>query len=195
LYQTATIGLVLDLRPVAPGNERRGNMGKNRMAIKHFTFTLTTEARHQFIDITEIVRSYVAQSDILNGIVTVYSQHTSCCVLIQEESEDVTYYGTQLLLQDTLNVLQKIIPPMKHEGQYLHPGPIHVENAMKLRDERPEWSLNTDGHIMSSLIGRSEIIPVDNAELILGTFGRIYFGDLDAVRARERIVRIQIIGE
>jgi len=165
------------------------------MAIKHFTFALTTEARHQFIDITDTVRSYVAQSDILNGIVTVYSQHTSCCVLIQEESEDITYFGVQLLLQDTLNVLQKIIPPVTHERQYLHPGPIHVENAAKFRGERPGWSLNTDGHIMSSLIGRSEIIPVDNSKLILGTFGRIYFGDLDAVRARERIVRVQIMGE
>jgi secondary thiamine-phosphate synthase enzyme len=163
--------------------------------IKRFTFVLTTEARHQFFDITENVQSYLQQSGVADGIVVVYSQHTSCCVLIQEDSEDKTYFGTELLLQDTLNVLQKIIPPMKHEGQYLHPGPIHVENAIKLRDERAEWSLNTDGHIMSSLIGRSEIVPVENGELILGTFGRIYFGDLDAVRTRERKVSVQIIGE
>jgi secondary thiamine-phosphate synthase enzyme len=163
--------------------------------IKRFTFVLTTEARHQFFDITENVQSYLQQSGFTDGVVVVYSQHTSCCVLIQEDSEDKTYFGTELLLQDTLNVLQKIIPPMKHEGQYLHPGPIHVENAIKLRDERAEWSLNTDGHIMSSLIGRSEIVPVENGQLILGTFGRIYFGDLDAVRARERKVSVQIIGE
>jgi secondary thiamine-phosphate synthase enzyme len=163
--------------------------------IKRFTFVLTTEARHQFFDITENVQSYLQQSGVADGIVVVYSQHTSCCVLIQEDSEDKTYFGTELLLQDTLNVLQKIIPPMKHEGQYLHPGPIHVENAIKLRDERAEWSLNTDGHIMSSLIGRSEIVPVENGQLILGTFGRIYFGDLDAVRTRERQVSVQIIGE
>jgi secondary thiamine-phosphate synthase enzyme len=163
--------------------------------IKRFTFVLTTEARHQFFDITENVQSYLQQSGFTDGVVVVYSQHTSCCVLIQEDSEDKTYFGTELLLQDTLNVLQKIIPPMKHEGQYLHPGPIHVENAIKPRDERAEWSLNTDGHIMSSLIGRSEIVPVENGQLILGTFGRIYFGDLDAVRARERKVSVQIIGE
>jgi thiamine phosphate synthase YjbQ (UPF0047 family) len=163
--------------------------------IKRFTFMLTTEARHEFFDITENVQSYLRQSGFTDGIVVVYSQHTSCCVLIQEESEDKTYLGTELLLQDTLNVLQKIIPPMKHEGQYLHPGPIHIENAIKLRAERAEWSLNTDGHIMSSLIGRSAIVPIEKGELILGTFGRIYFGDLDAVRTRERKVSVQIIGK
>jgi secondary thiamine-phosphate synthase enzyme len=163
--------------------------------IKRFTFTLATEARHQFFDITDTVRSYLHQSGYTNGIVVVYSQHTSCCVLIQEDSEDKTYYGMELLLRDTLNVLQKIVPPVTHEGQYLHPGPVHVENAMKLRDERPEWSLNTDGHIMSSLIGRSQIVPIESGELILGEFGRIYFGDLDAVRVRERKVSVQIIGE
>jgi thiamine phosphate synthase YjbQ (UPF0047 family) len=60
------------------------------MGINHFTFTLTTETRHQFFDITENVQSYLAQSGIVNGIVTVYSQHTSCCILIQEDSEDKT---------------------------------------------------------------------------------------------------------
>jgi hypothetical protein len=30
---------------------------------------------------------------------------------------------------------------------------------------------------------------------VLGEFGRIYFADFDQVRARQRTVRIQIVGE
>jgi secondary thiamine-phosphate synthase enzyme len=161
----------------------------------HATFTLETKARQQFLDVTDRVTEIVRAADMAEGIVVVYSQHTSCCVLIQEESEDTTYWGTQLVLQDTLNVLAKIAPPTRHEGQYLHPGPIHIENAARLRDERPEWGLNTDGHIISSLLGRSETVPVTAGKPTLGEFGRIYFGDLDSVRARTRTIRVHILGE
>jgi secondary thiamine-phosphate synthase enzyme len=162
---------------------------------RHYTFTLDSEARQQFFDVTDTVTELVRKSGLSDGIAVVYSQHTSCGVLIQEESEDTTYWGTQLLLQDTLNALAKIAPPTRHEGQYLHPGPIHITNAAKLRDERPEWGLNTDGHIISSLFGRSETIPVVGRALTLGEFGRIYFADLDSIRGRERIVRIHALGE
>jgi thiamine phosphate synthase YjbQ (UPF0047 family) len=31
--------------------------------------------------------------------------------------------------------------------------------------------------------------------MLLGEFGRIYFADFDQVRARERTVRVQIVGD
>jgi thiamine phosphate synthase YjbQ (UPF0047 family) len=162
---------------------------------QHYSLTLETEARQQFIDVTGEVVRIVAESGIDSGSVSVYSQHTSCCVIIQEESEDVTYYNVQFLLQDTMNVLGAVAPPTRHEGQYLHPGPIHIENAARLRGEKPEWGLNTDGHILSSILGRSETVPVIDGKLVLGEFGRIYFGDLDSVRARTRTVRVHVFGE
>ncbi|ROS49540.1 secondary thiamine-phosphate synthase enzyme YjbQ [Frigoribacterium sp. PhB24] len=154
-----------------------------------------TPARQEFFDVTEQLVSFIEQTGFRDGIALVYSQHTSCCVLLQEESEDKTYYGTQLLLQDTLNVLSKIVPPTRHEGQYLHPGPIHIKNAADLRGELPEWGLNTDGHIISSILGRSETVPVADGSAVLGEFGRVYFGDLDSVRARTRTVQFHLIGD
>jgi secondary thiamine-phosphate synthase enzyme len=156
--------------------------------------TLETPARQEFFDVTDQLVDFVRASGVSDGVAIAYSPHTSCCVLLQEESEDTTYYGTQLLLQDTLNVLAKIAPATRHEGQYLHPGPIHIKNAAELRGELPEWGLNTDGHIISSILGRSEVIPVVASELVLGEFGRVYFGDLDSVRARVRTVHFQILG-
>lgn len=155
--------------------------------------TVETPARQEFFDVTEQLEAFVREEGVSDGLAVVYSPHTSCCVILQEESEDVTYYGTQLLLQDTLNVLAKIAPATRHEGQYLHPGPIHIRNAGELRDELPEWGLNTDGHIISSILGRSETIPVVDGRLVLGEFGRVYFGDLDSVRARTRSVHFQLL--
>jgi secondary thiamine-phosphate synthase enzyme len=165
------------------------------MFSKSGSITLETPARQEFFDVTDSLVDFVGASGLSHGIAIAYSQHTSCCLLLQEESEDTTYYGTQLLLQDTLNVFAKIAPPARHEGQYLHPGPIHIRNAAERRGELPEWGLNTDGHIMSSILGRSEVIPVVERVLVLGEFGRVYFGDLDGVRERVRTVHFQVLGE
>jgi secondary thiamine-phosphate synthase enzyme len=165
------------------------------MSVHHGTATIETPARQEFFDVTVALAEHLEASGVRDGIALAYSAHTSCCVLLQEESEDVTYYGTQLILQDTLNVLAKIAPPTRHEGQYLHPGPIHIENAAQLRDEHPSWGLNTDGHIVSSILGRSVTVPVVDGALVLGEFGRVYFGDLDAVRPRTRTVHFQVLGD
>ena len=164
------------------------------MPAHHGSFEIETPARQAFFDVTTQFEEFVAGTGVRDGLAVAYSAHTSCCVVLQEESEDVTYYGTQLLLQDTLNVLAKIAPPTRHEGQYLHPGPVHIRNAGELRDELPEWGLNTDGHIISSVLGRSETVPLVDGALVLGEFGRVYFGDLDSVRARTRTVHFQVVG-
>ena len=156
---------------------------------------LETPARQEFFDLTHEFTEFISGSGIVDGIAVAYTAHTSCCVILQEESEDTTYYGTQLLLQDTLNVFAKIAPPTRNEGQYLHPGPIHIRNAAELRDEHPSWGLNTDGHIISSILGRSETVPIQNGAPLLGEFGRVYFGDLDSVRARTRTVWFQAVGD
>ncbi|MFV0373615.1 secondary thiamine-phosphate synthase enzyme YjbQ [Microbacterium sp.] len=165
------------------------------MKVVSESFVVETPQRQEFFDVTDRVITMVGASGLKDGIAHVYTPHTSCCVFIQEESEDVTYYGTQLILQDTLNVFAKIVPPARNEGQYLHPGPIHIKNAAELRGEHPSWGLNTDGHIISSIMGRSETIPVHDGAPVLGEFGRVYFGDLDLVRARTRSVFMTLIGQ
>jgi thiamine phosphate synthase YjbQ (UPF0047 family) len=38
-------------------------------------------------------------------------------------------------------------------------------------------------------------MPIVEGKMQLGEFGRIYFADFDQVRARERTVTVQIVGE
>lgn len=160
----------------------------------HETFTIQSDRRPTFHDVTEQVEAVLARSRIQNGILLVFSQHTTCSVLIQEASDDTDYWGTEFLMQDLVSVLERLIPTARTEGQYRHPGPKHIE-AAKGRDELPSWSLNTDAHIRSVLLGRSQSIPVVDGAMMLGEFGRIYFADFDQVRARERTVRVQIVGD
>jgi len=164
------------------------------MAVFHDFFKIQSDRRPTFHDVTESVQEVLEHSKITDGIVVVYSQHTTCSVMIQEAADDTNYWGTELLMQDLVSVLEKIIPTCRTEGQYLHPGPKHIEAAAG-RDELPSWSLNTDAHLRSVLLGRSVTVPVVEGNMLLGEFGRIYFADFDQVRARERFVRVQIIGE
>jgi secondary thiamine-phosphate synthase enzyme len=164
------------------------------MAVYHECFKIQSDRRPTFHDVTAQVEAVLQKSNITNGILLVFSQHTTCSVLIQEASDDVNYWGTELLMQDLVNVLTRIIPTCTTEGQYLHPGPKHIEAAAG-RNELPAWSLNTDAHLRSVIMGRSQSIPIENGVMLLGEFGRIYFVDFDQVRARERIVRVQIVGE
>jgi secondary thiamine-phosphate synthase enzyme len=164
------------------------------MPVFHDTFTIQSDTRPTFHDVTDRVKEALTKSGIRNGILCVFSQHTTCSVMIQEASDDVNYWNTELLMQDLVNLFEKIIPTCRTEGQYLHPGPKHIIAAAG-RDELPSWSLNTDAHLRSIIMGRSESIPIVDGELTLGEFGRIFFADFDQVRARQRNVRVQIVGE
>lgn len=165
------------------------------MPTYHDSFTIQSCQRPTFDDVTERTAGVLAASGIRNGMLTVYSQHTTCSVLIQEKSDDVNYYGTQLILQDMVDGLSKLFPTCVSEGQYLHPGPLHIDIARKEREEEPYWSLNTDAHLRSVVLGRSVTVPVVEGQALLGEFGRIYFADFDQVRARQRTVRVTVIGD
>jgi len=164
------------------------------MGTLHKTFNIKSDQRPTFQDVTNEVVAILSESRFTSGILLVYSQHTTCSVMIQEASDDVNYWGNELLMQDLVNSLEKIIPNCRTEGDYLHPGPLHIKAAMG-RNELPAWSLNTDAHLRSVIMGRSTTIPIVDGKLQLGEFGRIYFADFDQSRARERVVTVQIVGE
>jgi len=164
------------------------------MSVYHQSIQVQSKLTPTFHDVTEQAKAALQSSNIKNGIMVVYSQHTTCSVMIQEESHDENFYGIKSIMQDLLNIFEKLVPTCRSEGQYLHPGPAHIADATG-RKEEPFWSLNTDAHLRSILMGRSESIPVINGKLELGEFGRIYFTDFDQVRARERTVHFQFVGE
>ena len=147
-----------------------------------------------FHDVTEQAGEIVARSGIQNGIVVVYSRHTTCCVITEEEAFDMSMTGMKTLQQDFIEALDRLIPTQRKEGMYLHPGPKALAFAEK-HDEDARGCHNTDAHLRSSIVGRSETIVLVDGKLELGSFGHIFFIDLDQTRARERTVQVQILGE
>jgi secondary thiamine-phosphate synthase enzyme len=166
------------------------------MTLIQKSIDVQSEGLHpSFHDITDQVRSITAESGIKAGICVVYSHHTTCSVMIQECSHDKTYFGLEYLQQDLCNLMEKLIPTCRVEGQYLHPGPKHVEFGESVGESGPWTSLNTDGHLRSCLFGRSETIIVEDGKPDLGEFGHIYLIDWDQVRARKRTVKITLLGD
>lgn len=155
------------------------------------------ESRHRavsFHDVTDQVKEISARSGIKNGIVVVYSHHTTCSVITQECAFDMSMTGLETLQQDLVNVFENIIPTCRYEGMYLHPG----QKALVFAEEHGEDNFgchNTDAHLRSSIIGRNVTIVSVNGELDLGEFGRIHFIDWDQTRGRTRTVQVMIIGE
>ena len=164
------------------------------MIVYHKKITINTEARPTFHDVTGKAKEIIAESGVRNGLLTVYSQHTTCSVITQEDSHDTTSDGTKFLLQDLVDGLEKIFPKCTRAGQYRHPGPELIKHCEEELDESLEEALNTDAHLRSCIIGRSVSIPLVDGKPELGQFGQIYFIDFDSTRPRKRIVQFQVMG-
>ena len=155
------------------------------------------ESRHRavsFHDVTDKVKEIFAASGMKDGIVVVYSHHTTCSVITQECAFDMSMTGLETLQQDLVNVFEKWIPTQRSEGMYLHTQ----KKALDFAEEHGEDNFgchNTDAHLRSSIIGRNVTIVTVDGEMDLGEFGRIHFIDWDQTRARQRTVQVMIIGE
>jgi secondary thiamine-phosphate synthase enzyme len=154
----------------------------------------STGMRPTFHMVTDKVQDIVARSKVKSGICLVFSRHTTCAVMIDEDSFDKAYTGLTYLQQDLTDVFERSIPTCRKEGQYMHPGPEATVFAAAHGEDKP-GTLNTDAHLRSSIMGRSETVPIVDGKIDLGEFGHIYFVDFDHTRARERQVTVHIIGE
>ena len=143
-----------------------------------------------FHNATEAAKAVIERS----GIKSVYSHHTTCCVITQECAFDLSMTGLETLQQDFVEVFESFIPNFRKEGMYLHPGPKALEFAAE-HGKDARGCHNTDAHLRSALVGRSETIPVIDGAMDLGEFGFIYFVDFDQTRARKRTVQITVIGD
>ena len=162
-----------------------------------FKESFKLESRHRavsFHDVTDRVKEIAARSGIKDGIVVVYSHHTTCSVITQECAFDMSMTGLETLQQDLVNVFEEWIPTQRTEGMYLHPQ----QKALDFAEEHGEDNFgchNTDAHLRSSIIGRNVTIVTVDGEMDLGEFGRIHFIDWDQTRGRTRTVQVMIIGE
>jgi secondary thiamine-phosphate synthase enzyme len=140
---------------------------------------LRTEGGLSVRDITDEVAEAVRESGVRDGIVCVYSPHTTCCVRVNEFENG--------FLEDFARLLRRLVPS---ETYYAHDDwGRRTENIC-----REDMELgNGHAHCMSMLLGSAgESIPVRNGELCLGTWQRVLFLELD--RERDRRWLVQVVG-
>ncbi len=147
-----------------------------------------------FHNVTAGAKEILARSGIRNGILVVYSHHTTCAVITQEDAFDKSMTGLETLQQDLVEVMEGICPTQRKEGMYLHPGPKALAFA-ETCGEDARGCHNADAHLRSSIIGRSVTVVMADGGMDLGEFGRIHFIDWDQTRGRTRTVQVMIIGE
>jgi secondary thiamine-phosphate synthase enzyme len=133
---------------------------------------LTTESCGQLIDITDDVLATVERSGVRHGQVLVYSPHTTCAVVINENESG--------FMEDFRELLDALVP---REGRAYR----HDEHDC---EEFP----NGHSHVRTALLSStSQTIPIVDTRPLLGRYQRVFFCELD--RARERKVFIQVTGE
>ncbi len=126
------------------------------------TFTVTTRARCEMIDITGPVRAVIRDEGVRDGICYVFVPHTTAAVTINENADpDVP--------RDILAELEKVIP---FADNYRH-----IEG-------------NSAAHIKASLTGSSESLLIEKGDLLLGTWQSLFFCEFDGPRTRKVVVKI-----
>ena len=105
----------------------------------------------------DITRQVAAEIDGAgDGLCHVYVPHTTAAVVINEHADpDVA--------RDLLAAYEAMVPNVRF---------AHAEG-------------NSDAHLMTTLLGSSVSVPIENSRLRLGTWQGIFFVELDGPRSRK----------
>ena len=142
----------------------------------HDELRYRTEDGPSFRDITEEVRTIVHRSGVGFGQVSVFSQHTTAAIILQEHEP--------LLLADLRDRLIAWSPP----GNYYRHNDFEIR-TVNMHENEPE---NGHSHVQHMVLGTSETIPVLSGDLHIGEFQSIFLVELD--ESRDRRVSVTVLG-
>jgi secondary thiamine-phosphate synthase enzyme len=120
-------------------------------------------------DISNIIQEKVQNSSISNGLVNLFSVHTSCSLIIQENA-------SSCVKDDLLNFFNKIAPM---DGGYSHDS---------------EGTDDMPAHIKSCLTQTNLTISIKETQIVLGTWQGIFLFE-HRTHAQKRTVKLHIFGE
>lgn len=121
---------------------------------------IKTKKNKEVIDITDLVEAEIQKGGAKDGLVHLFLTHTTAALTTADLDP-----GTDM---DILDAFEAMIPKLK----YRHPhNPSHVPD-----------------HILSSLIGTSLTLPVEDGQLVLGTWQRVVLIEFDGPKERTIIV-------
>jgi secondary thiamine-phosphate synthase enzyme len=144
---------------------------------RHTRVRIATERSTEFIDLTDSLEAFLAESHIVTGFLNVQSLHTTAGIVVNE--------GEPLLLEDFASLLHRVAPDdvaYQHDDEEARTTNVNP-------GERPNgWS-----HCKALLLGSSACLNVLNGRLLLGRWQRVFLVELDGPRSRE--ISVLLIGE
>ncbi len=139
------------------------------MIMRQATGFLTIDTRRQgLLDISDVVRRWVADQEMREGLLTIFCRHTSASLLIQENAAPE-------VRTDLEAYFARLAP---ESADYLHD------------DEGPD---DMPAHLRTALTQVQLSIPVIDGEMALGTWQGIYLFE-HRRRAHRRSLALHIAG-
>jgi secondary thiamine-phosphate synthase enzyme len=134
-------------------------------------FTVETHGRIEVVDLTNQMMDFVRRFAVREGMLTVWSMHTTCGLFINESQK--------ALIADVTRFLEDIVA---RDRYYMHNDPEHSDCDRG----------NADSHLRALLLGHSVTLQISGGEVVLGQWQRILMAELDGPRART--IRAQVFG-
>lgn len=139
----------------------------------------TSHSNTKWMDITELLESFIQQNKLKNGHLIISVKHSTAGFIYQENEEGLVAYDIPALLA-------KLVP---EEGNYKHDRP---ERLKILRGE-PK---NAPSHLRAVIGALPNIsIPIEEGKIDLGTWPRILFFDFDPKSHENRFIKCHFMGK
>ena len=131
-----------------------------------------TDQRIELVDLTNRVMEFVRRFNIREGLVSLWSMHTTCTLFINE-------FQTALLV--------------RHQAVPRADGRARRRVTCTTIPQHSDCDrMNADSHLRALLLGHNLTLQVSGGEVVLGQWQRILMAELDGPRARS--LRVQIFG-
>jgi secondary thiamine-phosphate synthase enzyme len=127
------------------------------------SISVKTSSRVEMVDITASVQKEVSRLGVTEGFCFVYVPHTTAGVTINEGADPAVCH-------DIISRLNELVPA--NEAAYRH-----IEG-------------NSDSHIKASMMGSSVTVIIEKAQLVLGTWQKIFFCEFDGPRSRRVNIKV-----
>ncbi len=137
------------------------------MQVQHEKFEVRTNGKGTY-EITNEVQEKIDQSNVRNGVVTIFVQHTSCSLTMMENAAPAAR-------RDVERFFEQLVP---ENADYEHD------------DEGPD---DMPSHIRTVLTRTSETVPIIDGKMQLGTWQGIFLFE-HRRESHQRKVSVTMIG-
>jgi secondary thiamine-phosphate synthase enzyme len=144
-------------------------LGPKSLKFPNTTISVSTRGKGLY-PFTKDVEQWLTKQQVANGLLTLFIQHTSCSLVIQENADpDV--------MLDLRDYFERLVPEKAEGYRHTIEGPDDMTS-----------------HIRSTLTHTSLSVPVLSGRLALGTWQGLYVFE-HRVHPHQRRIVLQLVGE